>query len=436
MRTKTQGCRDPQPCSFRNPDVISYSASRRQYHAVPSYSQAMAFHHRGAVSGAWLAGGPLGRAASAPTAPVAVARCKTYNAAELVPALQTMFDQLGGLGRLVNGKTVAIKVNLTGAPTYRLGYLPLGDTHYTNPQVIAATVHLLGKAGARRIRILESPWSTADPVEEYVLRANWEPRDILGAAPNVEFENTNYLGSAKKYSRLAVPHGGYIYPAFDLNHSYEDCDVFVSLAKMKEHATAGITLSMKNCFGLTPATIYGTGAGIDEPSIIPNGGRTWSTAGNRQPSKSAPPEKDPTTPRQDSYRVPRTVVDLISARPIHLAIVEGVKTMTGGEGPWIREDLQPGRPRCASSPEPNPVTTDAVCMAPDGFRPDGGPRHAAVRTLRQHSEPGRRRRTRHARSQAHRGDRHAHRAGGIRFRRHPQAAAQRPAASIRNPWVI
>ena len=118
--------------------------------------------------------------------------------------------------------------------------------------MIAAAVHLMGKAGARRIRILESPWSTADPVEEYVLRANWEPRDILGAAPNVEFENTNYLGQAKKYSRMVVPYGGYMFPAFDLNHSYEDCDVFVSLAKMKEHATAGVTLSMKNCFGMTP----------------------------------------------------------------------------------------------------------------------------------------------------------------------------------------
>ena len=136
----------------------------------------------GALSGAWLAGGPLARAAQAPTAPVVVSRCKTYNPAELVPALQTMFDQLGGLGRLVKGKTVAIKINLTGAPTYRMGYLPLGDTHYTNPQVIASVVHLMDEAGARRIRILESPWSTADPVEEYVMRANWEPRDILSAA--------------------------------------------------------------------------------------------------------------------------------------------------------------------------------------------------------------------------------------------------------------
>jgi uncharacterized protein (DUF362 family) len=102
---------------------------------------------------------------------------------------------------------------------------------------------------------LESPWATADPVEEVVLRANWEPRDILGAAQNVEFENTNYLGRAKKYTRLMVPTGGYIFPGFDLNHSYSDCDVFVSLAKLKNHADCGVTLSIKNCFGCVPGRV-------------------------------------------------------------------------------------------------------------------------------------------------------------------------------------
>jgi len=318
------------------------------------------------ISGAYLAGPRL--RADAPAAPVAVARCKTYDSGELLPTMQAMFDRLGGLGRLVKGKTVAVKINLTGSPTYRIGYLPLEDTHYTHPHVIAAAAHLMAKAGARRIRILESPWSTADPVEEYLLRANWEPRDILGAAPDVEFENTNYMGQGKKYSRMTVPHGGYIYPAFDLNHSYQDCDVFVSIAKMKEHATAGVTLSMKNCFGMTPCTIYGSGAGVDEPSLVPKGGRTMVHSGNRQPSKSAPPEKDPTTPRQDTWRVPRTVVDLISARPIHLAIVEGIKTMTGGEGPWIREDLKPAAPGVIVAGT-NPVSTDAVSMAVMGFDP-------------------------------------------------------------------
>ncbi|MDP2898640.1 MAG: DUF362 domain-containing protein, partial [bacterium] len=61
------------------------------------------------------------------------------------------------------GKTVAMKVNLTGVPTTRLGYLPAELAHWTHPAVIGATAHLLAKAGAHRIRILESAWSTADP---------------------------------------------------------------------------------------------------------------------------------------------------------------------------------------------------------------------------------------------------------------------------------
>jgi len=307
------------------------------------------------------------RAGAAPTQPVAVAKCMDYGP-ELVPTLDRMFDQLGGLGRLVKGKTVAMKINLTGAPSYRVGYLPCEDTHYTHPKVIAATVHLMSKAGARRIRLLESPWSTADAIEEYIYQANWEPRDILRAGEDVAFENTNFLGNAKNYARMKVPFGGYMFPAFDLIHAYQDCDVFVSIAKMKEHATAGITLSMKNCFGITPATIYGSGAGIDEPSIAPKGGRSIVHSGYRQPSKSAPSELHPDSPREDTWRVPRTIVDLVSARPIDLAIVEGIRTMTGGEGPWIQEPLTGVNPGVIVAGT-NCVNTDAVCMSIMGFDP-------------------------------------------------------------------
>ena len=211
--------------------------------------------------------------AAAPAAPVSVAKCKSYGA-ELVPTLERMFDQLGGMGKLVKGKTVTIKINLTGSPNYRLGYRPAELAHWTHPRVTAAVTHLLGKAGATRIRIVECPWSTADPLEEVMLLANWSPSMFRSAAPRVEFENTNWLGSGKKYSRVSPPNGGHMFKSYDLNHSYEDCDVFVSIAKMKEHATAGVTLSMKNCFGITPCTIYGNGAARkNEPTEFPQGGR-------------------------------------------------------------------------------------------------------------------------------------------------------------------
>jgi uncharacterized protein (DUF362 family) len=282
--------------------------------------------------------------------------------------MERLFDGIGGLGRLVKGKTVAIKVNLTGSPSQRLGHAPLSDAHWTHDRVIGATVRLLDKAGAHRIRILESPWSTAEPLEEYMLEANWEPRDILNAGQRVEFENTNYLGKARKYSRFKVPRGGHLFEAYDLNHSYEDCDVFVSIAKLKEHATAGVTMTLKNCFGITPCTIYGDGAGVNEPSDAPRGGRgAVFHAGRRPPSKSAVPEKDPNSPRQGGYRVPRAVADLCAARPIHLAIIDGVESMAGGEGPWIRgtRRVSPGVLIAGT----NAVCTDAVGAAVMGFDP-------------------------------------------------------------------
>ena len=107
-----------------------------------------------ASAAAWLAAPPRIFGA-APATPVAVSKCDSYGP-ELVPALDRMFDQLGGLGRIVKGKTVAIKINLTGAPTYRVGYLPCEDTHYTHPRVIGAVCYLMHRAGANEVGILAS----------------------------------------------------------------------------------------------------------------------------------------------------------------------------------------------------------------------------------------------------------------------------------------
>ncbi len=62
----------------------------------------------------------VGSAASAPAGRVSVAHCTTYDR-KLVATLDRMFDQLGGLARIVSGKTVAIKVNLTSVQWSALG---------------------------------------------------------------------------------------------------------------------------------------------------------------------------------------------------------------------------------------------------------------------------------------------------------------------------
>ena len=278
-----------------------------------------------------------------------------------------MFDQLGGLGRLVKGKTVTIKLNLTGSPALRVMGKPLGSTHYTHPRTVEALVHLLNRGGARRIRLVESCWATGGPLEEYLLDSGWSVRRLQSAAPALELENTNALGSGKSYSRLKVP-GGYLFPAFDLNHAYEATDVFVTMAKLKEHATCGVTLALKNSFGTTPASIYGDDAGAGEPNEKPTKGRVDSLhVAKRSPSRSAPQEFAPASSTDPGYRVPRIVVDLVLARPIDLAIVDGIETITGGEGPWVGKvrPVQPGVILAGL----NPVTTDAVATAIMGFDP-------------------------------------------------------------------
>jgi uncharacterized protein (DUF362 family) len=304
----------------------------------------------------------------APAAPVAIARCASYDD-DVTAKLSTMFDQLGGLERIVKNKTVTVKLNLTGSPGLKFQGKPLGVTHYTHPKIVGAAAHLMGRAGAKRIRFVESGWALGGPLEEYLLDSGWNVRTLQATAPGkIEFENTNNLGKGKRYVRFKVPGGGYIFPAYELNHAFDETDVFVSIAKLKNHETCGITLAMKNCFGNTPASIYGDDAGTGEPNEAPTKGRVnVCHYGKRQPASAALPELDPTSSREPGYRMPRIVADLAGARPIDLSIIEGVESIAGGEGPWIRglRLVQPGVLIVGT----NPVSTDAVGAAVMGYDP-------------------------------------------------------------------
>jgi uncharacterized protein (DUF362 family) len=304
---------------------------------------------------------------AAPAPPVAIAKCLSYDE-DLSAILGTMFDQLGGLGKLVGGKTVTVKLNLTGSPGLRFEGRPLGVTHYTHPKTAQVLAHLMGRAGARRIRFVESCWGTAGPLEEYLLESGWNVRTLRSAAPKVEFENTNARGSFKDYARFKVAGGGLVFPAYDLNRAYEETDVVVSMAKLKNHATTGVTLAMKNMFGITPASIYGDDAGREEPNEKPEKGRvTVCHEGKRAPAASAPREIDAKSSREAGYRMPRIVAELNAARPVDIAFIDGVETIAGGEGPWIGglKMVRPGLLVLGT----NAVSTDAVGTALMGYDP-------------------------------------------------------------------
>ena len=316
-----------------------------------------------------IAATPLVKAAvtGAPAAPVAIAKCATYDE-DVTAKLAGMFQQLGGLEKLVQNKTVTIKLNMTGSPGMRLRGMAPAMTHYVHPKLVGATAALLDRAGAKRVRFVESPWATTAPLSEVMLESGWNVRSLLSAAKDMGLENTNFRGKYKGYARFRVPGNAYMYPAFDLNQAYDETDVFVSLAKLKNHVTCGVTLSLKNCFGCLPASVYGDSAGVDEPNENPVDGRAAvGHEGKRQPSKSAPQELHFGANHDPGYRVPHIVADLTAARPIHLAIIDGVQSVAGGEGPWVG-GLRVVKPGVLIAGM-NPVCTDAVATAVMGYNP-------------------------------------------------------------------
>jgi hypothetical protein len=155
-----------------------------------------------------------------------------------------------------------------------------------------------------------------------------------------------------------------MFSGFELNRAYVDADVMISLAKLKNHITAGVTLSMKNLFGLTPNALYGGEAGREDATD--GRGPLHSPIGYE---KIQPPGlKAGITSTDPTWRVPRIVADICAARPIHLAIIDGITAMSGGEGPWCAE----AGPLKVTTPGLliaglNPVSTDAVGTAVMGY---------------------------------------------------------------------
>ena len=75
-----------------------------------------------------------------------------------------------------------------------------------------------------------------------------------------------------------------------------------------------------------------------------------------------------------SWRVPCSTVDLCGARPIHLAVIDGITAMSGGEGPWSGEQrLKVTTPGVLIAGF-NPVSTDAVGTAVMGYPDPRAPR--------------------------------------------------------------
>jgi len=303
---------------------------------------------------------------------VAIVAATDYGAS-LQPAMAQAFSLLGGIGSLVNGKTVTVKINLTNAGNFDDQFgKPPGESYITHGATAIALATLLYQNGATMVRFVDSV-GFLTPLSDILTAAQWDVPTLMAVGPvgYVVLENTRNLGSGTLYPQLNVPGGGYMFSYFDLNHCFKDTDVFISMAKLKQHLTAGVTLSSKCVFGSTPNAIYGTdGTDTGNENAVGYRGRLHGLVngvGTAGWNGDAPPgARSDVTPTSDpGWRIPRVVADINGARPVHIAIIDGITSMSGGEGPWAPTAafVTPGVMIVGL----NSISTDAVGVAVMGY---------------------------------------------------------------------
>jgi uncharacterized protein (DUF362 family) len=141
----------------------------------------------------------------------------------------------------VRGLKVLLKPNLVEPD-------PLGVIN-THPAVVGAVRESFLRLGAKSVRVAEGPAHERDTeaiLETIRLRDFLGPLSDLFVDLNLDEVHTVKLRTrASKLKRLYLP------------RTVLEADFIVSLPKLKTHHWAGVTLSLKNMFGIVPGCCYG-----------------------------------------------------------------------------------------------------------------------------------------------------------------------------------
>jgi len=198
----------------------------------------------------------------------------------------------------------------------------------TNPILVSAAVEAFRSLGAASITIAEGPGHR---------RMTLDMADAAGFFSSIpRFEDLFVDLNTDDVQRVTLAHPVSTLKELYLPNTVFDCDLLVSLPKMKTHHWAGATLAMKNLFGVVPGSVYGWPknilhwAGIDE-----------------------------------------SIVDLHRLFPKQFAIVDGIEAMEGN-GPILGTSKHVGVIVAGA----HPPSVDATCCQIMGIDP------AKIRYLR------------------------------------------------------
>ena len=141
----------------------------------------------------------------------------------------------------VRGKAVLLKANLVGLD-------PLGVMN-THPAVIAATREAFLRLGASDVFVGDGPAMDRDT---FAILESVKLKDFTGPVGGF-FRDLNL----DDVSRVALPSRASRLKELYLPRTVLGVDFLVSIAKLKTHHWAGVTLSLKNMFGIVPGACYG-----------------------------------------------------------------------------------------------------------------------------------------------------------------------------------
>ncbi len=185
----------------------------------------------------WLARGQR-RAVLDPPAVVALAHCPSYQ--DVQECLRDLWSQADMPD--VRGRRVLVKPNLVD--------IVEEYPSTTAPQVVAAVMDLLAERGAAAIVVGDGP---AFRREAWPLVEQSGLAEVL-ARRGVPFVDLNYDAP-----RPVPVRDGWLRqaPVLWLPRHVQEADLIVSVPKLKTHHWAGISVSLKNLFGVVPGARYG-----------------------------------------------------------------------------------------------------------------------------------------------------------------------------------
>ena len=305
----------------------------------------------------------------APRAVTSIALCKRYDYPQVRQTLAALFDELGDVRPLVRNKYVTVKLNLVNTSAESVGGVPVAYCVTVHPAVALAAGSLFVEYGAKQVTYCDQlPFRTPDP--EAFSGYLYDFKEFSQTMDNrARFVNTRNAGESKNYALVKVPDGGYIANAWEVHKAYSDTDVLVSLAKLKSHVSAGVSLGMKNLYGVPPSSMYGDDIDNEpDENAIGYRGRTMHEC-SMKPLTSVDTFTGERRRGEHGFNVPRLIADLACAFPIGLVVVDGISVIQNGEGWWLGSIVSLATPGLLMAGR-NPVCTDAVAAAGMGFNPE------------------------------------------------------------------